>query len=80
MPANGWVGGGGTGWVCGDAVPAMVARFGAAEEAMLPPADGWLQHVDVNAACGVDAGGGEVGGVDPLTCQRLVLDSSLEVE
>ena len=82
----------------------MVARFGAAEEAMLPPANGLLQHVsraiwvgvcaakpangwgqgvaasgggadeldpDVSAAGGVDAGGGGVGGIDPLTCQRL---------
>ena len=55
----------------------MVARFGAAEEAKLPPANGWLQHADVSAAGGVDAGGGGVGGVDPLTCQRLGLDCSL---
>ena len=51
----------------------MVARFGAAEEAMLPPANGWLQHADadVSAAGGVDAGSGSVGGVDdPLTRQR----------
>ena len=28
----------------------MVARFGAAEEAMLPPANGWLQHADAAAS------------------------------
>ena len=27
-----------------------VARFGAAEEAMLPPANGWLQHADAAAS------------------------------
>ena len=39
---------------------------------MLPTANGWLQHADadVSAAGGVDAGGGNVGGVDFLTCQR----------
>ena len=74
----------------------MVARFGAAEETRLPPANGWLQHADAaasgnpwaiwvgvgaakpaSAAGGVDAGGRGVGGVDPLTCQRLGLDCSL---
>ena len=47
---------------------------------MLPPAQGWLEHADVSAAGGVDAGSGGVGGVDPLTCQlcqRLCLDCSL---
>ena len=27
-----------------------MARFGAAEEAMLPPANGWLQHADAAAS------------------------------
>ena len=56
MPANGWVCGGGTGWVCG-----FVARFGAAEEAMLPPANGWLQHADAAAS----GGGGGADELDP---------------
>ena len=55
----------------------MGARFGAEDEAMLPPAQGWLGHADVSAAGGVDAGGGGVGGGDPLTCRRLGLDCSL---
>ena len=27
-----------------------MARFGAAEEAMVPPANGWLQHADAAAS------------------------------
>ena len=52
----------------------VVARFGAAEEAMLPPANGWLQ-----GGGGVDEEAGGVSGVDGLTChrQRIGLDCSL---
>ena len=65
---------------CADAA-IWVGIIGAAK-----PANGWGQCVaaggggadeldpDVSAAGGggVDAGGGGVGGIDPLTCQRLV--------
>ena len=61
-------------------VVTRLSRFGAAEEGMLPPANGWLQHADavvwvgvgVGAAKpangwgqGVAAGGGGAGELDP---------------